>query len=243
MNGESPPEPPFTSIRWLRNHWSRPAGPRRYYWYLTFGNSPELHDLVAESQKAIGFPYYDLVAPEDLHLTLDRIGPEAAISPARLDAIAAAASRACQSIPPFRITLGPLGATRGAIGFDVSPAHAIRELRGALRGATLSACPGASVTPQDAPPHITIAYANTDGVPAAEAIAAVGKLNAAGRTVEVPVSEAVMVLLQRRERSYAWQPVTRIRLTGTASLEPADERRGSSGGGGVRHLLGEARLW
>lgn len=77
----------FRNIRWLRNHWSRPVGPRSYYWYLTFEDSFELHNVTKKCQEAIAFPYYDLTAPRDLHLTLDRIAFEDDITRDQLDAI------------------------------------------------------------------------------------------------------------------------------------------------------------
>jgi hypothetical protein len=131
----------FRDIRMLRNHWSGPAGPCAYYWYLAFTGASELQALVAECQRAIAFPYYGPIPPESLHLTLDRIAFEGSITPSQLNAIRDAASRACQAIPPFRITLGPLGGTRGALGFTASPVEPIRQLRDALRAATLAACP------------------------------------------------------------------------------------------------------
>jgi len=97
---------------------------------------------------------------------------------------------------------------------NVLSAQPVRELRDALRAATLSACPAAPVTPHEAAPHVTIAYANTDDVPAADAIAAVGKLNASTVRAAVTVGEAALVLLERRERSYAWQAISRVPLTG-----------------------------
>ena len=51
-------------------------------------------------------------------------------------------------------------------------------------------------------PHITVAYANADGVPAADAIAAVEELNATADPVSFTVSEATLALLDRREHSY-----------------------------------------
>ena len=63
-------------------------------------------------------------------------------------------------------------------------------------------------------PHITIAYGNTDGVPAAEAIAAVETLNASRPMAEATVRQTAVVLLERRQRSYAWEVVSRVPLTG-----------------------------
>jgi 2'-5' RNA ligase len=206
---------PFGNIRLLRNHWSGPARPRAYYWYLTFADAPEVCALAARSQHALAFPYYDPVPPQGLHLTLDRIGLEDRISTAELSAVDAAARLACKAIPPFRIILSGLSGTRGAVGFAVAPPAPVRRLRDALCAATLSVCPGALVTGQETPPHVTVAYGNTDDVPAADAIAAVEELNASRPRAEVTVEEVALVLLERRQRSYTWQLVSRIPLIGT----------------------------
>jgi len=73
-------------------------------------------------------------------------------------------------------------------------------------------------------PHVTIAYGNADDVPAAEAIAAVEELNASAPRAETTVNEAMLVLLERRHRSYAWQPVARIPLTGETPKNPLPGR-------------------
>jgi 2'-5' RNA ligase len=205
---------PFGGIRLLGNHWSGPARPRAYYWYLTFASAPEVCNLAARCQEALAFPYYDPVPPHGLHMTLDQIAPEDGITTAQLNSVGDAARLACQAVPPFRISLGKLSGTTGAVGFTVTPAARIRELRDALRAATLSACPGAPVTRYEIAPHVTIAYGNTDNVPAADAIAAVGKLNAAEPKAEAVVEEAELVLLERRQRSYAWEVISRVPLTG-----------------------------
>ena len=203
----------FRNIRWLHNHWSRPLDPRSYYWYLTFEGYQELHSLAADCQRAISFPYYDLIPRPDLHLTLDRIAPDRAITTDRLDAIEVAAIRACKEIAPFDITIGALGGNRGAIGFTAYPDRPIRELRDTFRAAMLSVCPNAPVRRPEFHPHVAIAYSNSDGVSAAEAIAAVEKLNATA-SVSVTVTEATLVLLERHPRSYAWETVSRIPLAG-----------------------------
>jgi 2'-5' RNA ligase len=203
----------FRNIQWLHNHWARPISPRSYYWYLTFENYPELHSIARECQRAISFPYYDLTPPGELHLTLDRIAPDRDITPEQLGAVETAAIRACGEIPPFDVTIGYLGGTRGAIGFTVHPPQPIRELRDTLRAATLSTYPNAHVRGSEFHPHVAIAYANSDSVPAKETIAAVEKLNSTAQ-VSVTITHATLVLLERRPRSYAWQAVSRIPLAG-----------------------------
>jgi 2'-5' RNA ligase len=203
----------FRSIQLLHNHWARPIGPRAYYWYLTFEESPELHDLARRCQEALAFPYYDSIPLCDLHLTLDRIAYADDITPARLEAIKAAAIHACQKIRPFNITVGSLGGTPGAIGFTAFPGKPVEDLRDTFRAATLSIYPGAPIRRSGFHPHVTIAYVNSDDVPATEAIAAVEKLNSAA-SVNITIREGMLALLERRRRAYAWRAVARIPLAG-----------------------------
>lgn len=202
----------FREIRSLRNHWSRPIGSQAYYWYLTFENSPELLARVREYQQAVAYPYYDKTLARSLHLTLDRIAYVNEVSPRQIRAIESAAIRACRKIPHFDVTVGDLGGTRGAIGFSVYPHQPMCDLRDSLRAATRSVYPEASVARADFQPHITIAYANTDGIPAAEIISKAEQLNATILPAEVPVREVSLVLLERRQRSYAWHATSRIPL-------------------------------
>jgi 2'-5' RNA ligase len=204
----------FRQIRQLRNHWSRPIGARAYYWYLTFEDSPELHSLARQCQEAIAFPYYDLVPLDDLHLTLDRVAFEGGITPQQLDAIEAYAINTCRSISPLDITINGLGGTRGALGFHVSPAQRIRDLRDTLRAATLSVYPNAPVSTAEFRPHITIAYANSDDIPATEVLGVVDKLNSAISGMTVTIRYDTLVLLERRQRSYTWEALSRIPLRG-----------------------------
>lgn len=207
---------PFGDIRLLRNHWSGPARPRAYYWYLTFADNAAVCDLAARSQQALAFPYYDPVPPYALHMTIDRIASEGGITTVQLNAVTEAARLTCQEIAPFRISLGDLSGTRGAVGFAATPVTPIRRLRDALRAATLSECPGAAMNGKGMIPHVTIAYGNTDGVPAADAIAAVEGLNASMPRAGAMVDRAALVLLERRQRSYTWELLSQVPLTGTA---------------------------
>lgn len=201
----------FRAVRWLHNHWSQPVGRRAYYWYLTFENSPQLHALTAECQKEIAFPYYDLTPAGGLHLTIDRVAFDGDITRRQITGVETAAAHACQEVPPFKVTIGALGGTSGAVGFTAFPAKPIQELRDKLRTAALSVFPEAPVTRSDSHPHVAIAYANSDDIPAAEAIAAVETLNPSAR-VDVTINEAKLVLLEQCSRSYSWQVVSRIPL-------------------------------
>jgi len=201
----------FRSIQRLRNHWSRPIGPRSYYWYLTFEQSPQLGLLAAECQRAIAFPYYDPISTQDLHLTLDRIAFDSEIALLQLDEIEAAARIICQEISPFDVTIGRLGGTPGAIGFTAFPVQPLAALRNALRKATLSVYPAAPLRHSGFHPHVAIAYSNSDDIPAAEVIAVVKRLNPVAY-VDVTINDGALVLLERDHRAYKWQVVSQVPL-------------------------------
>ncbi|EIV91317.1 2'-5' RNA ligase family protein [Frankia sp. QA3] len=205
----------FRQLDRLHNHWARPGERHSWQWYLTFEDCPELHALAGRCQAAVTFPYYDLVPLDGLHLTLGRIAPLDEITSGQVNAIATAASRACAALEPFVITIGVLGGTAGALGFAVDPAEQLRQLRDMLREATCTAVPSVSPTSPQFEPHVSIAYCNTDGIPAAQAAAAVEKLRALPSATAM-VRAAVIVRLERQERAYVWRPVAKLPLQANA---------------------------
>jgi 2'-5' RNA ligase len=184
-----------------------------YYWFLTFEHSPALHSLVQECQAALDYAYYDQVSTEGLHLTLDRIAQAGDISQEQLEQIQAAVVGECKGIEPPKIAVGKLGRTSGAIGLNVA-SQDLYYLRETVRTVTAAVYPDAKSDSTPFYPHVTIAYANADGVPAMEAAAAIERINGTTRQVRVTVTEVVMVQLERREGAYAWEIVSRISLGG-----------------------------
>jgi 2'-5' RNA ligase len=112
------------------------------------------------------------------------------------------------------MTISLLGGVSGAIGFTAFPEPAIRDLKDTLRAATLSAYPTAPVRRSRFHPHVAIAYANSDGIPATEVTSAIEGLNASAQRVDLAVDYVTLVLLERRPRSYPWRAISRIPLTG-----------------------------
>jgi len=196
----------------LHNHWARPGERRTWQWYLTFEDSPDLQLLAARCQDAIACGYYDLVASNVLHMTLGRVATATEINAEQVNAVTAAARRACAALSAFEITTGALGGTAGALGFAVAPSLPLRQLHEALRAASRAALP--ELLPMSRPfePHVTIAYCNTDGVPAARAHTIVKQLHDLPPATAT-VTTAVLVDLERRERAYVWRPIARIPLT------------------------------
>jgi len=211
----------FRKLRHLTNHWARPGGPRAYYWYLTFENAVQLHDLAARCQQAISLPHYDLTPRQGMHLTLDRVAYEKDTTPDDLRALTAAAVKACADIPAFDLTIGGLGGTSGAIGFEAGPHEPTTHLRDTLRAAALAAHPRATPRGTGFHAHVAIAYCNTDGVPADQTVAALGQLGTLPR-VTVTITEASLVLLERGPRAYLWHTVARIPLATAMAADRPD---------------------
>lgn len=203
----------FRQLRYLHNHWGRSDTWRAYYWYLTFEKSDQVQSLAEQCQDAIRFPYYDLIPPDTLHMTLARIASVDGVSDDQLQAISTAAASACTRVAAFEISVGYLGGVAGGVGFDAHPVDQLQHLRDVLQEVTDIILPPPDHDEAPLHPHVSIAYCNTDGVPAGKAIATVERLSTLppARTL---VAEATMVLLERQVRAYEWQAISRIPLAG-----------------------------
>ncbi|MGV9675687.1 2'-5' RNA ligase family protein [Nocardia sp. NPDC003482] len=188
-----------------------PAEALGYYWFLTFEHALELHAAVKECQRHIDPDLFDLTPTSGLHLTVDRIARVGKTTRECLDSIAAAAVRTCQGQPPLTLRLAHVTSLRGAIGFIVTPADAVRALRDRLRAATLTISPDAPVKMSASTPHITIAYPASENASAVAASTA-GEIDAVIAPVDVVVTEAVLVRLERGRSGYTWEVQARIPL-------------------------------
>lgn len=196
----------------VRNHWMKPLGVVGYYWFLTFEDSAPLRSAVRECQSRLTFPQYDPAPLESLHLTVGRIGKSGEVSPGRLHAIQAGARRGLGEMTPFELTIGALRRVPAALIFDVTPAGDIDELRVKLEAGTTGVASESDGPPLRHPPHVTVAYGNSDGIASPEVDEAVVAVNHRLRMVRVEVSAVSMVLLHRRRAMYSWDLIERIPL-------------------------------
>ncbi len=196
----------------LRNHWTKPLGVVGYYWFLTFEDSAPLRNAVRECQSRLAFPQYDPAPLESLHLTVGRIGKSGEVSPGRLHAIQAGVRRGLCEMDPFELTIGALRRVPAALIFDATPVGNVDELRRKLRAGAIGALSESDAPPQQHPPHVTVAYGNSDGIAPPELDEAVATVDRSLRTVRVEVSEVSMVLLYRRRAMYSWDLIERIPL-------------------------------
>lgn len=212
----------FSSLTHFTNHWERPgweAGRRAYFWYLTFAESATLRSLAAKCQSELSMDTLDHVPLTDLHMTIDRIGPEEEFTVSQISAIGRAARRACQDFPKVELSIGPLSGSAGAIRFSVTPQQSIFELRELLRTAVVDCVPGRTFEAAEFRPHVGIAYSNSNML-AAPVIRRVESLREIPR-VPLCVSEASLVLLERRNRAWTWTTAERIPFTGVRSAAAA----------------------
>jgi 2'-5' RNA ligase len=209
----------FRAIPQLVNHWGHQDGRHRtaaYYWMSTFEGAADLHALADRCRREIPFSYYDFIPGGQLHLTLDRIGLCSSISDESISRIHGIADRKCERFPAVALSVGALGGTPGALGFNVAPKKPLAALRDLLREATLSIHPLAPVKNTEFVPHVSIAYCNS-AVSAADVQTAVRRLDHLP-FVGVTVARASLVRLEVVNRAYTWTTVAHVPLGARVSL-------------------------
>ena len=198
----------FIGLDQMTNHWSRASwwpGRRAFYWYLTFDCNSELRSLTEHCQSAIEAPHFDLVPPNDLHMTIARIGFEDELGEDELDAVATAARRVGQRISSFDILIGPLAGSSGAISFSVAPLEPIQRVREVLLATSAEGRKNSKFKNDYFRPHVGIAYCNTT-IPTSRIIPKIQPLRELP-PVRAHVAGANLVLLTRGEQSYRWSTI------------------------------------
>ena len=204
----------FAAMSSMVNHWDRPGwrpGRIAYYWYLSFGDQPEVRALAAQCQSVISAPHFDLIDGSELHMTLERVAFSEEISRERLHEVRRNGDRRLTGFGILETTIGPLAGSTGALSFSVEPRNRLDALRSLLVLANRESGISTDGDGQPFRPHVGIAYCN-QRTAARPVVAQVEALRALPR-VNVCISEALLVALTRNERSYSWEPVHRIPLT------------------------------
>lgn len=191
------------------NHWDRPGWStdrQAFYWYLTFKDT-ELISLAQACQDGLRLPYLDPVPLDGLHLTLPKIGWTDQVSTKQVNQVFTTAAQQCADLKPFRLTVGPLAGSPGAVRLSVSPWEPIVALSRRLRSSIAIALGTDRVEPAFRP-HIGVAYCNTP-VPSKHLVGEVEKLRTLP-PVDVTVSEVELVKLRRESGNYLWSTVGSI---------------------------------
>ncbi|MDQ4033957.1 MAG: 2'-5' RNA ligase family protein [Actinomycetota bacterium] len=218
---ELPPEDQdwdrFRQLSQLGNHWERPGWSNHrhsYHWLLTFEHASEIHELAAQCQEPFcALPQFNLVPLESLHLTLERLAFADELLPVSLEAAADFVSQRCRDLAPFRLRIGWLAGSTGAIRFTALPVEPVVKVRDIVlaQAASVDVHKNAPACSADRFwPHVSIAYSNTAqlAAPIAVRIEALRSLPPA----EVLITSLALVELRREERAYHWEVLERVEL-------------------------------
>ncbi len=201
----------FRALSSMTDHWDRPGwrpGRRSFHWFLTF-DSAALRDVTGTCQEPLrAFDCLDLVPAASLHLTVRRLAFTDEIDPSTVAAVAGRVAERCRPLTAFRMRVGPLAGSSGAVRFTVTPWERLIKLRDAVDQAT-TAC-GLPTVEQRFRPHVGIAYCNRD-LPAQPIIRRVATLRGLP-PVEVTVADLRLVRLHRDGRTYRWDTETVLPL-------------------------------
>jgi len=196
----------------MTDHWDRPGwtpGRSSFHWFLTF-DSAALRDLAATCQQQLhDLACLDPVPADGLHLTVRRLAFTDEIDPVTLTTVTCQVVEQCRHQPAFRLRVGPLAGSSGAVRFTVTPWEPLIRLRDAVDDVS-SAC-GLPAVKQRFRPHVGIAYSNRDtpAKPIIDRVTALRDLPPA----EVSVTELRLVRLYRDGRAYQWDIVAVVSLS------------------------------
>ncbi len=201
----------FRSTPFMVNHWDRPgwtSDRKAYYWYLTFYFA-QLRAMAESCQEHLRLPYLDMVPSSDLHLTMVKAGWVDEISLDHAESIAHAALEACSDLHPFKLSIGPLSGSPGAVRFSVGPWEPLLELHYRLRNA-VATVRGNPCRDGEFRPHVGVAYCNTS-VPSGPLVSIVSQLRDLP-PVTTLVERVDLVILGREGRKYVWTPFRSVQL-------------------------------
>ena len=149
------------------SHWAQPhvlGDDERYLtWFLTFEGHDGLAARLVEIVDAVGADFMDWLAPDELHLTLQGLGPVDRLAPATVEQVVDRTREMLASVQAFRMRLGLLTlGTQGVLllPMDFTPLHGLRATLWHAAAGVL----GEESTPGgpelDVPPHVSLSYCN-----------------------------------------------------------------------------------
>ncbi|MGH3773982.1 MAG: 2'-5' RNA ligase family protein [Pseudonocardiaceae bacterium] len=154
----------------------------------------------------------DLVPPDGLHLTLQKVGFTDEIDSSQLQAAANTTAQRCTGLASFVLHIGWLAGSQGAIRFTALPVKTVVRVRHVVLEA-LGDCGPTTNQPAESTafwPHVSIAYCNkaTPATPAIERVAPLRSLAPA----KVHVHTLDLVELQRDGKKYRWNKIAQVEL-------------------------------
>jgi 2'-5' RNA ligase len=235
-----PPEPPsnlddptiisahdwraFQAIPSMENHWQRPGWTperRSYHWLVTVEPHDALRHLVEQCQAQLTMPTLDHVPVESLHITVRRVGFTDEITEKAARQTADEAVPACRTLSPFKLHIGPLAGSPGAIRFSVAPWTPLLSLHSTLTTATKQIHGDhMSMDTTAFRPHLSIAYANSH-LPPTAVLPLVAQLRQLP-TATALVDSVALVKLRRDGRTYRFDVLERVQLGQARVYRPPD---------------------
>jgi 2'-5' RNA ligase len=201
----------------MSDHWWQRPGRRpgriQYHWHILFHDQPAVGELAESAQRTLsGLPGLDLVARQWLHLTTLVVGFADEVSGEQLTTMTEHAARTLARVPPIPVMLGRVYYHPEAIVLIVEPSGALTPVQDAVQAATVAAgCTGHTDTDPWAP-HVSVAYSHSTQ-PADPYIAALGTRV---RETAITIGSVSLVAQTQVGRSWQWEPVAEVRLTGAA---------------------------
>ena len=191
---------------WWRPGWQ--PGSRFLTWHLTFENAPQVHRIAADYRRILAdVPGLDLVPDQWLHLTMQGLG--FAQDVVDVATILDAARVRLAAIPAFDVSFDRPAVTPEAIRWEAAPGEPVAAVRDAIRAAIGDVWPEVPEKADGFGPHISIAYSSGNG-PAAPVMAAIAAAPSAPATARI--THADLILLNRDNRMYEWEPVASVQL-------------------------------
>lgn len=211
----------------LRDHWwPRPGwwpGQIVLTWHLVFPDAPDLHRLVGAYHRALdGLPGLNPVAPQLLHLTVQRVGHAEELTACDLDAVTAAVGRELAGFAPFTLTFDRPIVFGEAIALRPEPIEPLHALQVAMQRGIADALrvepPDDGLPERTWRPHVSIAYchADLDATPHAAALAAA---DPAPATVTV---DRVAFIRQERQLHPHWRYRWDLQATAPLGIDGRD---------------------
>lgn len=151
-----------------------------------------------------------MVPHQLLHLTTYIVGFADEVPESAIEEMTADARERLSTVAPIPVTIGRVGYHPQAIALMVEPLDALKPVLDAVREATEAAGCRGHIDTDPWMPHISVAYSHADG-PAAPIIDALGL--SLPRT-EVRIESISLVSQTQVGRSWQWQPLAEVRLTG-----------------------------
>jgi hypothetical protein len=196
-----------------------PPGREDLHWHLL----PDPAQLDAQ----LTGPYRELthqpgLAPVDsrwCHITVQDIAPADAVTPAELDSIVTLVRRACATVAPTELTIGPPEVSRHGVVCPVIPPGRARPLW-ELTVAASQQVTGTrfAIRPAEYHPHLSLAYgvARTGDGPRQDWLA-----THPARTMTFTATELALVAQSHDgARAITWRPLATVPLTGAARTGP-----------------------